>query len=100
MDEELAILRKLATNPYDLGLLGAYADWLADHGRDADAAEVRRAVVKAPRPTNQARYYKRLESDDLAVEWGCQTLREFIALCSTEPWTDVLKTESAMEPGK
>lgn len=78
--EELEILRKLATCPHDMTVLGAYADWLAEHGREADEAEVRRAMVKLPRPTNQAKYYLRIEGDAGTVEWGCQTVEEFVAL--------------------
>jgi uncharacterized protein (TIGR02996 family) len=53
MSDELAILRKLAANPYDRATLGAYADWLAEQGRTEDEAGVRRVLGVRP-PTGPA----------------------------------------------
>ena len=51
MGDELAILRKLAANPYDRGTLGVYADWLKDQGREEEEADVRR-VLSVSKPAN------------------------------------------------
>jgi uncharacterized protein (TIGR02996 family) len=49
MDEELALLRGIAWNPYDNGRRGAYADWLDDHGREVEATHIRSHAL-ATRP--------------------------------------------------
>lgn len=42
MDEELALLRAIVANPFDRTVLGAYADWLAEHGRVDEEATIRK----------------------------------------------------------
>ena len=47
-NEELAILRTIAANPYDQGALGVYADWLHEHKRHEEEEQVRKLLIAKP----------------------------------------------------
>lgn len=52
IEQELAMLRKIAENPYDRTRLQVYADWLSENGREDEATIVKTHATAVSPPIN------------------------------------------------